>query len=302
MSDVTAAPHTCLNCAHVFVGDYCPACGQKHGPPVPSTREIFGDFMRSAFSPGGKLFESLRTLLFKPGELSRVYFAGQRKRYVHPVRVYLLCVFLFAAAGGLNNTWREWNEQKSFEIAAGEIFSRPGAAPTTTDIQEQKTSRKAGEAVGRAMKESLPAWLTDTIKARAARMKDTTSEQIQAKAVRASSSNYSLVFALLVPFMAAFNRLLYWGRGINYAGHVVFMLHGTAASCLIFMTVYIANLPLAYFPVMLLSVLWYVLAARRAFAVSWFAALWRYLVLMVPSMAMSVVVGLLIAAFVVIFA
>jgi Protein of unknown function (DUF3667) len=301
MSDAAVATHTCLNCAHVFVGEYCPACGQKHGPPIPSSKEILGDFLRSAFSPSGRLFESLRVLLLKPGELSRVYFAGQRKRYVHPVRLYLLCVFLFAAVGGLNNTWREWTGQKSFEVVAGEVFSRPDAKIDPVKTVEQTSARKAGESVGRAMKETLPTWLTDAIKARSERMKNVTPEQIEAKAIRASSSNYSLVFALLVPFMAAINRLLYWGRGVNYAGHVVFMLHGTAASCLILMTVYMANLPLAYFPVMLVSIVWYVLAGRRAFAVSWLAALWRYIVLMIPGMVFSGLVGILIATFVVIF-
>ncbi len=293
-----ASEHTCLNCAHVFSGAYCPACGQKHGPPIPSVRELAGDFLRSALSPSGKLFESLRTLVFKPGELSRVYFAGQRVRFVHPVRLYLLGVFLFAAASSLNNTWRDWSGQPSFEAAAGQMF-----VPKKSEVTaENSAAKKAGEEVGRSMKQVLPVWMQDWIKLRAERNKEMSAEQLHEKAMRASSSHYSLIFALLVPFMAALNRLLYFRGSVSYAGHVVFMLHGTAASCLILIPVYLANLPIAYFPMMIFTISWYVLAGRRAFGVSLWSALWRYLVLMVPGTVLSALAGIVIATFVVLFA
>jgi hypothetical protein len=295
--------NTCLNCAHVFTGAYCPACGQKHGPPMPTARELASDFLRSAMSPAGKIFESLRTLLMKPGELSRVYFAGQRLRFVHPIRLYLLGVFLFAAAAGLNGTWRDWNEQPRFEVTVGDVFGQKKTSPNdSTDAQTSSASKKAGEDIGRGMKEVLPEWMRDWIKRRAERSKDLTAEQLRDKAVRATSGHTSLIFALLVPFMAAVNRLLYFRSGVSYAGHVVFLLHSTAASCLILLPPFLLNLPLAYFPMMLVCVTWAVLAARRAFGVSLWSALWRYVVSMVPGMILSVIAGMVIATFVIVFA
>ena len=115
MSDAPAVQLTCLNCNTQFIGQYCSSCGQKHGPAMPTTMEIAGDLLRSALSPSGKVFETLWTLLRRPGELTRAFISGQRMRYVHPVRVYLLCVFVLVAAITVNNTIRGWTGRPPFE-------------------------------------------------------------------------------------------------------------------------------------------------------------------------------------------
>jgi Protein of unknown function (DUF3667) len=315
---ISELQNTCLNCGHVFSGAYCSACGQKHGPPMPTASELAGEFLRSALSPEGKMFESLRTLLLKPGELSRVYFAGQRLRFVHPVRLYLLGVFLFAATASVNSTWREWHGEPQFEIAASDVFAQPRKTASDTSTPQtnassdqtqgaaqssaQNTARKAGEEIGRSMKQALPEWMREWITRRAERSKNLSAEELREKAVRASSGHYSLIFALLVPFLALVNWLLYYRRRVSYAGHVVFMLHGTAASCLMLLVPYALNLPILYFPVTLLTIAWYVLAARRAFAVSAWGALWRYLVLMLPAIVLSTIAGIVVAAVVIVFA
>jgi hypothetical protein len=302
----TSATLTCLNCGTAFQGNYCHSCGQKAGPPIPSTKEIAGDFFRSAFTPSGKVWESVWHLMSKPGEPTKAYFAGQRRRYVHPVRLYLLSVFIFAVAVGLNNTWREWTGQKSFEEATSSMFSRPDAKDEPAAAAGEKTATESkraavGKAVGQTMKETLPLWLTDIVKARAARMKDMTPEQAQAKAIRSLSRSYSLVFALLVPFLAAINWLLYLNRKVGYAGHFVFMLHGTAASCLMFLPAYALNLPVLYFAIVIVSSVWYVLAGRRAFDVSFFGALWRYVLLMIPGAFLTTVATFAFVTFAVLF-
>jgi hypothetical protein len=293
----------CLNCAHVFTGAYCPACGQKHGPPMPMASELVGDFLRSAFSPAGKIFESIWALLFKPGELSRVYFAGQHLRYVHPVRLYLLGVFLFVAAATLNNTWRDHNGQPSLEVATSDLFDqRDKSLNDVTPSVTNSTAQKNGAEIGRTMKQALPEWMRGWIKRRAERSKDISAEQLREKALRALASHYSLLFALLVPIMAAINWLLYLRRDVSYAGHVVFMLHGTAVTGLLSIPPYLLNLPSIYFPIVILIAAWYVLAARRAFGVSLWGALWRYLALMIPTTMLSTIAGLVTAVFVVVFA
>jgi Protein of unknown function (DUF3667) len=288
---------SCLNCGHVFAGAYCPACGQKHGAAMPTTKEIVGDLMRSAMSPGGKLFESLRVLLLKPGELTRVYIAGQRLRFVHPVRLYLLGIFVFAAAVNLNSKWREWNQEPPYEMAVSAVFESKSAPRDATSPKAQI----AGEAVGRSMKDSLPAWMNDLIKKRAASVGNESPEQVRAKAMRAMSANYSLLFALMIPFTSLINWLLYWRRGYSYAAHFVYMLHGTAASSLILVIAYAANSPILYYPTMLVSTAWFVLAARRAFAVSLWGALWRYILMFIPAGIFSALIGIALAVVTIFF-
>jgi hypothetical protein len=286
VSETTAV--SCLNCGHVFAGAYCPACGQKHGAAMPTTKEIVGDLMRSAMSPGGKLFESLRVLLLKPGELTRVYIAGQRLRFVHPVRLYLLGIFVFAAAVNLNSKWREWNQEPPYEMAVAAVFESKSAPRDAASPKAQI----AGEAVGRSMKDSLPAWMNDWIKKRAASVGNESPEKVRAKAMRAMSANYSLLFALMIPFTSLVNWLLYWRRSYSYAAHFVYMLHSTAASSLILVVAYAANSPILYYPAMLVSTAWFVLAARRAFAVSLWGALWRYILMFIPAGIFSALIGI----------
>jgi Protein of unknown function (DUF3667) len=282
---------TCLNCNHVFVGAFCPACGQKHGPAMPTTNEIVGDFMRSALSPSGKIFESFRVLLLRPGELTRAYIAGQRQRYVHPVRMYVLGVFLFAAAVSLNSKWREWQEQPLFEVAAANALQ----GEKKESAEGKASTQIAGEKVGQSMKQTLPAWMNDWIKKRTERAGAESAEQLRIKTMRAMSANYSLLLAMMLPFTALISRLIYLRHGFSYAAHVVYMLHGTAASSLILMVGYATNLTVIYYPLMLLSTAWFVLAAKRAFAVSLWSALWRYALLMIPIGIFSVLLGFAVA-------
>ncbi|MFO1344656.1 MAG: hypothetical protein U1F05_16250, partial [Burkholderiales bacterium] len=55
--------------------------------------------------------------------------------------------------------------------------------------------------------------------------------------------------------------------------------------------VYALNVPVAYLPAMLAAMIWSVLAAQRAFAVSLWGAIWRYVVYLVPSMFIATLAG-----------
>ena len=43
----------------------------------------------------GSFFVTLKDLLFKPGFLSREYMLGRRKKYLHPVRMYVFTSAVF---------------------------------------------------------------------------------------------------------------------------------------------------------------------------------------------------------------
>jgi hypothetical protein len=79
------------------------------------------------------------------------------------------------------------------------------------------------------------------------------------------------------------------------------MLHGTAASALIFLLPYAINQPLLYFPTLLISSIWYVLAGRRAFGVTIFGSLWRYILSMIPGVLLSGAISIAIMLYVTLF-
>ncbi len=65
----------------------------------------FGAFMREAagryVAMDGRLWRTLAVLVGRPGYLTREYFAGRRKRYIRPARLFLVLYLLLFAVIGL---------------------------------------------------------------------------------------------------------------------------------------------------------------------------------------------------------
>jgi hypothetical protein len=87
----------CRNCGADAPGNYCPACGQETRLALPKVGELVRDAAGRLVAWDGRLWRPLATLAFRPGVLTREYFAGRRRRYVRPARLFLaLSLLLFA--------------------------------------------------------------------------------------------------------------------------------------------------------------------------------------------------------------
>ncbi|MEQ1688274.1 MAG: DUF3667 domain-containing protein, partial [Sphingopyxis sp.] len=76
-----------------LIGAYCHGCGQK--ALVHRSITAFGhDLLHGIWHFDGKLWRTLPMLLWRPGELTRAYIDGQRARYMSPLSMFLLAVFL----------------------------------------------------------------------------------------------------------------------------------------------------------------------------------------------------------------
>src|SRR5262245_25138589 len=107
----------CLNCGAALHGSFCSACGQRAVPPDPSVSELAGDAWQELSGYDGRIASTVRGL-FRPGHLTREYVAGRRKRYLSPVRLYLIVsvmYFLVAAAAPANFS----NKRDEFEMPGG---------------------------------------------------------------------------------------------------------------------------------------------------------------------------------------
>ena len=89
---------TCRNCGVPLQGQYCSACGQKAAHSDVTLRELAHDaFHEFAHLDNSKIAQTLKLLLFKPGELTAELLRGRRVRYIPPLRLYLVCSLLFFA-------------------------------------------------------------------------------------------------------------------------------------------------------------------------------------------------------------
>ncbi|WP_158857286.1 DUF3667 domain-containing protein [Lunatibacter salilacus] len=94
----------CLNCGNTLPAkeNYCPECGQENKDQKVPIGVFLEELLASLFSFDGKFLQTLTAFFFKPGKLTIAFNSGQRKKYTHPIRLYLIfSLFYFFMIGFL---------------------------------------------------------------------------------------------------------------------------------------------------------------------------------------------------------
>ena len=232
---------TCRNCEAELHGRFCSSCGQR----VPSANLGLHDFAHDAIHEflhvDGKLFQTMRLLLFAPGQLTRDFVEGRRARHISPIRLYLLwsviCFAVVAWAGILSEA---------------KVSLSPSAAVTAAKEGPESNSLEARLARG-----------VDKAKADPKRMGE------------------SLVHALpkamflLMPVFALLVFAFYRKTQRFYVPHLYFSIHVHAfAFCLLSVCVLlgasgVAVLKLASLLMLLMVVPYFLFALRKVYGGSW---------------------------------
>lgn len=89
----TARHGICANCAAPLAGNFCAACGQK-AHLHRSLADVGHEFVHGITHFDGKAWKTLPMLVFRPGTLTRDCIMGKRAKYVAPVPLFLLVLFL----------------------------------------------------------------------------------------------------------------------------------------------------------------------------------------------------------------
>ena len=133
----------CPNCGHAVAAAFCPACGQETNLRLPTLREFLREAAGRYVALDGRFWRTVVALASRPGWLTREYFAGRRRRYIRPARLYLLSTLLFFAVSRL------FVEPVEF------VDMHPGAAnpdsakdTVATQARTQKSTEIEGDAVG----------------------------------------------------------------------------------------------------------------------------------------------------------
>ncbi|MBI1267352.1 MAG: DUF3667 domain-containing protein [Cryomorphaceae bacterium] len=109
--------HHCLNCNHELKSGfaYCPHCGQETKDSAKSVGHFIHHFASDYFTFDSKILKSFLPLLFKPGFLTKEFFAGRRVRYIPPMRMYLFVSIIFFLV-------LSWLSPVAAESATTEVF------------------------------------------------------------------------------------------------------------------------------------------------------------------------------------
>ena len=88
----------CLNCNNDLHDDhlFCPDCGQKIHNSKLSIWTLIAEFFAGIFNLENGLYTSLKWLPV-PGYLSRKFMEGKRKRYLNPIRFFLVALIIHIA-------------------------------------------------------------------------------------------------------------------------------------------------------------------------------------------------------------
>ena len=121
-----AAGGLCLNCGTRRIGAHCHACGQS-GDVHRSVGAIGHEIAHGVFHFEGKIWRTLPMLLWRPGDLTRRYVAGERARFVSPLALFLFSVFLMVATF----------ETVGGPIGGTSVAERQGAKMTPAKLQSE---------------------------------------------------------------------------------------------------------------------------------------------------------------------
>lgn len=92
----------CANCGVERTGPYCGLCGQNDRDYRRSLPPVLSELLRETFEVDSRLQQTLKLLVFKPGELAREFSRNRRASYVSPIRLYLfvsIAFFFFLSLG-----------------------------------------------------------------------------------------------------------------------------------------------------------------------------------------------------------
>lgn len=256
----------CLNCGRVIGAPrpkYCPDCGQETSLRPPTLAEFAQQFGGSVIAAEGALWRTLALLFTRPGQLTREYLAGRRRRYVLPLRLYLtvslVALLVLNLGGGLK-----------VENAQG-----PTVVADDVNLDLDLGGSRVGMRRGVFFCEKLPDWVCRRLQRRFDLDPKVVSREFEQASQRFVGHWGSAMFAL-VPLFAMWTRLAWLNRRLRYTEHLVFALHLHAFWFAALALVQI--LPGLLAPIPLLAIpIYALLATQRVYGGRWWATLLRNL-------------------------
>jgi rRNA maturation protein Nop10 len=263
-----SASRLCPNCARPLaqpLPNFCGHCGQETKIAAPTLFEFAQQFGGAYFSTEGALWRTLRLLLTRPGQLTLDYFAGRRRHYVLPLRLYLtislLALLLIRLAGAL---------QPDDATATGAVKFDPGE---TQNLRIAIGPYGTGLRDGVFFCDNLPASVCERMKHRLKLDPEAMAGEIHAATERFTSHLGSAMFALL-PAYAGWLMLMFGWRGRRYTEHLVFALH-LHAFWFCMMLLMALPLPMVTGLAVLASLVYPLLALHKVYPMRWWGTLWR---------------------------
>ncbi len=235
VSDVHEADG-CPSCRAPVQGAYCVRCGEAINAHSPTAGEFIHEFVGHYVALEGKLWQTLRLLLLRPGQLTAEYLRGRRVPTINPLRLYLtlsLIMFALIKLFGIDLP-RLTFDNHAFGMSYAHTIPDPAGSGmsvvATIDIRWTEKGDEfqlAREVIGR-LESVNPAWAKNVERFSSAPPEE-----------KADILNHGFVANLpymligALPLFALYLKLMYWRSGRHYGEHLVFAMHVTAFAFLL---------------------------------------------------------------------
>ncbi|WP_209329164.1 DUF3667 domain-containing protein [Lunatimonas salinarum] len=233
--------------------NFCPACGQENKDHKVPFFVFLKDFFESTLALESTFFRTLIPFFTNPGHLTRAFVSGKRKKYTHPIKLYLICSLLYFFVIGqlipsdlidrilIGGT----NELEMERTPSVEIIDQTEADPTQTLTRENQVESQAEVNLAvpsqRSWKTlkflSLDPAVSDEAFQHALdsagislglQLATETKRKFIANSnlfIAKSAQNLPIMMFLLLPFFALLMKLLFFRGNSYYVEHLIHGLH-----------------------------------------------------------------------------
>ena len=236
----------CLNCGAQVTGRFCQQCGQENVEVKESFIQLLIHFVEDLTHFDGKLWKTLKLLLFKPGSLTKLYMDGKRASYIHPIRMYLFVsavFFLFMFTGDVPASPENMsaNAKVPEDFASG--FNQGFNVDNDKDSVKYKTVAEYNAAQQKLPASKRDQWLDATVKKKGIELNE-----------KYQGDNFKIGKALIEKFEHYFSRMLYislpifaffiWvlyrrNKHYYFVDHVIFSIH---IYCAFYIILFLVNM------------------------------------------------------------
>ncbi|MCH2487519.1 MAG: DUF3667 domain-containing protein [Erythrobacter sp.] len=306
LDDGHFAESACLNCGIALHGSHCHECGQA--AHLHRTLGAFlHDLLHGALHFEGRTWKTLPKLAVKPGELTRRYIDGERRKFVSPMALFLFTIFLMFAVfqiTGISTPTDIDDSAASAKLQAERAIEQIELESQARDVDEaERETARAEIAELRQAIEDIEAgrnFSFTNIEGRRVHMTtnltgiDVIDHGIVAKwrknpglMLYKLQTNFYKFSWMLIPLSIPFVWLLFaWKRDFKAYDHAIFVTYSLSFMTLLILTLTLLGMAglsagMIVFASTLIPAIHIYKQLRGAYGLSRFSAFWRLCVLTV---------------------
>lgn len=233
MSNELSDNNYCATCEVPLTGKYCPRCGEKvylrHEFAIKHyTREIVYQITHI----DAKIFKTLQLLFTSPGQLTEEYLLGRKKKYIRPIRLYLVLSMIYFFSFSF------FDKAALLDIRHVLKFDFTDLLLPALEAKKQVIGALNDELFYRSINQQL-------------------------------NNKISLLLFPAIFIYAAVFKVIFIAKGRYYVEHLIFCLHLMSFSFLrdmLLLPLFLVNKPVGFSLALVTTVIYLFLAMRRVYA------------------------------------